>query len=200
MRIESQKPNIVRIACHQEKGDPHYGSCLWAYFDFDLDKYMLNIQSDAGNAAYRWVATPDSESFLRLMSRIDGDYLLYKLFLEEEVDVDATINNVRERLGIGEDEAYRDEYLTEEEREERKYALEELDGTLGEYSKISESAAAHILEDWSCDHSEFEIDDIWECVETDFAAWQKRIVEMFEDHVQPTIRKIVKMAGEALED
>ncbi len=26
MKIEALKPNIVRIAIHQEQGDPHYGS------------------------------------------------------------------------------------------------------------------------------------------------------------------------------
>lgn len=191
MKVETQKPNIVRVAYHQEPGDPLYGSCLWAYFDFDLDRYMLNIQSDAGNAAYRWCETPESESFLRLMARIDDDYLIYKLFREEEVDVDATIDNVREWIGIGEDEDYMDDSLTEDEREEREQALEELEGTLEEYGHVTESVAAHILEDWSFDHSDFEICDIWERVVTDFSAWQKRIVQIFADYVQPTIRELV---------
>lgn len=169
MKIEALKPNIVRIAIHQEQGDPHYGSCLWGYYDFDIDRYMLNIQSDCGEAAYRWCETPDSESFLHLMARIDDDYLMNKLFKAEQVDVSATVDEVREWLGIGEDEDYRDDDLTPWEREKREEALE----------------------DWNDDH-DFDLDCIYERVVTDFTAWQKRIVEIFRDYVQPKIREIIK--------
>lgn len=190
MKIETQKPNIVRIAYHQEKGDPHYGSCLWAYFDFDLDKYMLNIQSDAGNAAYRWYATPKSESFLHLMARIDDDYLMNKLFKSEEVDVSATVAEVREWLGIGDREDLKDEYLTDYERDEREDALEELEGLL---SDVSDSCVAvqHALDDWNSDHG-FDLDCVYEYVMTDYTAWQKRIVKIFAEYVQPMVRTIAK--------
>lgn len=190
MKIEALKPNIVRIAIHQEKSDPHYGSCLWGYYDFDLDRYMLNIQSDCGNAAYRWYETPDSESFLHLMARIDDDYLINKLFECEIVDVSATVAEVRERLGIGEDEYYQDDSLTDEEREEREEALEELKGLLNDVS-WSYGAAQYAIDNWNADH-DFEIDCVYECVATDFTAWQKRIVEIFRDYVQPKIREIIQ--------
>lgn len=188
MKIEALKPNIVRIAIHQEKDDPHYGSCLWGYYDFDIDRYMLNIQSDCGEAAYRWCETPDSESFLHLMARIDDDYLMNKLFKAEEVDVSATVAEVREHLGVGDD--WQDDSLTDEERDEREEALEELEGLLEDVSG-SYGAVQKALEDWNYDH-DFDIDCIYEDVATDYTAWQKRIVEIFRDYVQPKIREIIK--------
>ncbi len=190
MKIEALKPNIVRIAVRQEQDDPHYGSCLWAYYDFDLDRYMLNIQSDCGNAAYRWCETPDSESFLRLMARIDDDYLMNKLFKAEKVDVSATVAEVRERLGIGEDEDCQDDNLTDEEREDREEALEELEGLLYDVSG-SYAAVQNALDDWNDDH-DFNLYCVWECAATDFTAMQKRIVEIFRDYVQPRIREIIR--------
>lgn len=192
MKIEALKPNIVRIAIHQEKDDPHYGSCLWGYYDFDIDRYMLNIQSDCGEAAYRWCETPDSESFLHLMARIDDDYLMNKLFKAEEVDVSATVAEVREHLGVGDD--WQDDSLTDEEREEREEALEELEGLLEDVSGSYE-AVQKALEDWNYDH-DFDIDCIYEGVATDYTAWQKRIVEIFRDYVQPKIREIIKEGAE----
>lgn len=188
MKIEALKPNIVRIAIHQEKDDPHYGSCLWGYYDFDIDHYMLNIQSDCGEAAYRWCETPDSESFLHLMARIDDDYLMNKLFKAEEVDVSATVAEVREHLGVGDE--WQDDSLTDEEREEREEALEELEGLLEDVSG-SYGAVQKALEDWNYDH-DFDIDCIYEDVATDYTAWQKRIVEIFRDYVQPKIKEIIK--------
>ena len=179
MKVETQNPNIVRIAYHQEPGDHLYGSCLWAYFDFDLDRYMLNIQSDAGNAAYRWCETPESESFLQLMARIDDDYLIYKLFRDEEVDIDATKEVVREYLESGDmDEG------------ELADAMESLDNMLDE-NDVSHSIgmAYRVLEDWN-DENELEIDMAFELVKTDFSAWQKRIVQIFMDHIQPEIAKL----------
>lgn len=192
MKIEALKPNIVRIAMHQEQDDPRYGSCLWAYYDFDLDRYMLNIQSDCGNAAYRWCETPDSESFLHLMAGIDDDYLINKLFKPEEVDVSATVAEVREWLGIGEDEDCQNGSLTDEERRERKEALEKLEVLL-DYVSTSIGAVERTLVDWNADY-DFDLDCAWDCVVTDFTAMQKRIVEIFRDYVQPKIRQIIREA------
>ena len=190
MKVEAIKPNIVRIAIHQEQGDPHYGNCLWGYYDFDVDRYMLNIQSDCGEAAYRWCETPDSESFLHLMARIDDDYLINKLFKAERVDVSGTVSAVRERLGIGEDEDFQDDDLTPWQRESREEALEDLEGLLEDVSG-SYAATQKALMDWNEKH-DFGLEFVYEHVVTDFTAWQKRIVEIFRDYVQPKIREIIK--------
>ena len=79
MRIELQRLNITRVAYHQEPGDEHYGSCLWAYYDFDLANGILNIQSDCGYYHYRWPERGDD--FLRLMAGVYSDYLEEKLLM-----------------------------------------------------------------------------------------------------------------------
>lgn len=190
MKIKVEKPNIVRISYYQEQDDPHYGSCLWAYYDFDLDKYMLNVQSDCGDAAYRWVATPKTESFLHLMARINDDYLINKLYRETNVNIDATLAEVKDWLGIGEDVDYQLD-LSDDEREEREEALEELKDLFDEFGNISPDAAGHILEEWNSDHG-FDLDCVWERVVTDFTAWQKRVVQIFRDYIQPKIREMVR--------
>lgn len=189
MKLETLKPNIVRIAYHQEQGDPHYGSCLWAYFDFDLDRYMLNIQSDCGNASYRWVETPKTESFLHLMARVNDDYLINKLFTPSELDVDETLAEVREFLGIGEDEDFQRDDLTDDERDAIEEALDDLDGLLSGVN--SEETAGYILDHWNEDN-ELGLDCVWERVQTDFSARQKRIVKIFSEYVQPKIVEMVK--------
>lgn len=192
MKIEVQKPNIIRIAFHQTKDDPHYGSCLWAYFDFDLDTYMLNIQSDAEDGHYRWCETPETEDFLHLMARIWDDYLIHKLYHDrQEVDVEATLAEVRDYLGIGEDD-WRDDDLTEDEIEEREGAMSDLRGLFEENENMTQETAVNILESWNEDHEEFELCDIWERVCMDFTAGQKRVVQIFKDYVQPKIREMIR--------
>lgn len=192
MKIEVQTPNIVRIAYHQEPGDHLYGSCLWAYYDFDLEKYMLNIQSDCGNAAYRWTPTPKTESFLHLMARMTDEwYLSEKLYGDpKRVDVDGTIEEIREWLGIGEDEDLRDDSISEDDREDMEAALDWLEGLLNDHSYLDKDMAITIIEDWNSEH-EYELDCSYERVVTDYTAWEKRIVQIFMEHIRPEIAKLV---------
>ena len=181
MKIETEKPNIVRISFHQEKGDPHYGSCMWAYFDFDLDKYMLNIQSDAGDASYRWVATPEHESFLHLMARVNDDYLMNKLFRETVVDEEATKNALLE-------------YLTEMDMDEDDInnAACALEYIFDDYSvERNIGLAQAIVEKWNSDN-DLCIDEAYSYVQTDFTAGEKRIVQIFADYIQPRIQELVR--------
>lgn len=179
MKIETIKPRIIRIAYHQEQEDKHYGSCLWAYFDFDLDRYMLNIQSDCGNAAYRWHETPDSESFLHLMARINEDYLINKLFEPEDIDVKATMDRIRKAMCL-------DDIEDEDEREDAEAYLEEIMETLEGCD--TEREAIEAIEEWNEEH-DFDLSDTFEMTVTDFNASQKRICQIFADYVQPEIKK-----------
>jgi len=194
MKTEVQRPNIIRIAYHQEPNDPHYGSCLWAYFDLDLDKYMLNIQSDCGNAAYRWNATPETESFLHLLARIDDeDYLLKKLFgsYPDVVDFEATLDEVREEIGIGDDECRRDDTLDDDARERLEGALEWLKYDLDNGDISSRASTAFIIDQWSEEY-DLGIDCVNECVHTDYTAWQKRIVGIMLSDIRPVFARIAK--------
>lgn len=92
-KVNVYHPCITRISYHQEKGDPDYGTCLWADFEFDTINYRLQITSDCGNYAYEWVQTPDKESFFELCRRIEPDYLLSKISSEKRIDQDKTVEN-----------------------------------------------------------------------------------------------------------
>lgn len=186
MKIDAGKPNIVRISYHQEQGDPHYGSCMWAYFDFDLDRYMLNIQSDAGNAAYRWVETPESESFLHLMARINDDYLLNKLFDESVVDIEATKCKIRGWLS--------DMDMDEDDIEA---AMQELEAAFDDYDvRHNIGMAYRVVEDWNSDN-DLGIDMAFELVQTDFTAGEKRIVQIFSDFVQSKVEELAREEADA---
>ena len=120
---------------------------------------------------------------------------MYKLFLPDEVDVSATIDGVRDYLGVGGDDGYQNVYLSEAERRRREEALEELEELLKEVSG-NYVAAQITLENWNTDH-DFDINYTYGYVAEDFNAWQKRIVELFRDYVQPKIREIIKRDAEA---
>lgn len=63
-KVSTRTPPLISLYFCQERGDPDYGSCLWAVFNFDLERYELSITSDCGNYAYGWVPTHKSESFM----------------------------------------------------------------------------------------------------------------------------------------
>ena len=65
MTVTTEKPEIIRFIYRQEKSDKDYGSCLWAIFDIDASRGMLNIQSDCGDFAHRWPER--GQEFLRLI-------------------------------------------------------------------------------------------------------------------------------------
>ena len=48
VKVTEIQPNIVALEYRQEQSDKDYGSCLWARFYFNLDRYELTIVSDCG--------------------------------------------------------------------------------------------------------------------------------------------------------
>lgn len=190
MTVKAERPHILRLTYRQEKTDPDYGSCMWAFFDFDIEKWMLSIQSDCGEYAYRWPAG-QGETFLELCARIHDDYLLHKMCGKPEmVNGEKTVENMIEYLT-----ADLEEY---EITEEMKEAIEDLKEKDCELDGASSDGAGWILEEWANDH-ELEIDCIWEHAVTEYTGNQKKIVEVFRDHIQPTLKDIVEMPADERE-
>lgn len=77
--VEMLNPAIIALGFQREKGDSDYGTCMWAIFFIDTENYDLQVMSDCGEYAYGWYPTPEVESFLKLLSRINESYLLDKI-------------------------------------------------------------------------------------------------------------------------
>lgn len=95
-KIKRVEPEMMVLEFHQEQEDEDYGTCLWARFVFDLEKYVLHISSNCGNFVCNWTPTPQTESFIKLMSRVNEDYLLDKLSKLSVVDPEKTFSNIKE--------------------------------------------------------------------------------------------------------
>lgn len=168
-------------------GDPHYGSCLWAIFDLDPGRGLLNIQSDCGNYAYHW---PERGiDFLKLLAgNMTDSYLLGKLCGKpKEFNAEATVETVREYL--------KDAEYNKDEQKNRLFidrAVKRLESEFSEYDLSDEPGIAEfILDNWNSDNN-MEIDCAWELVEKEYGAWQKRIVAIFKEHIAPEIRFAIR--------
>ena len=186
MRVTTEKPQIMRFIYRQEPGDPHYGFCIWAIFDLDPGRGLLNIQSDCGNYAYRWPER--GEDFLELLAgNMTDSYLLGKLCGKpREFNAEATIEAVREYLKDA-------EYYEDEKRNRLKIdrAIKRLESEYSEYDLSDEPGIAEfMLDNWNSDN-DMQIDCAWELVTKEYGAWQKRIVEIFREYIRPEIRKAV---------
>ena len=179
-----KQPNILTIEFRQERGDPDYGSCLWANFNFDLERYELTIMSDCGNYAYGWVQTPQSESFMHLMARLDWGYLLDKIASRNQVDNEATFANVKTLIadwGIDPDNP-------EDLEEHPELDMDRVESACNGYtqSEVYQSLLKAFdgtpLED--CDGY-----DVICCVEMDFTANAKKIARVFVDFIQPLCKE-----------
>lgn len=180
MKITREKPEILRFIYRQESVDPHYGSCLWAIFDIDPGRGMLNIQSDCGNYAYRWPERGDS--FLKLMCGMEESYLIGKLCGKpQEFDEERTIARISECLN--------DMEITDGKK---RKAIDNLKTTLSGYTLVdAPEVAQFIIDEWN-DEEGLEIDCAWELVANKYGAWQKRIVDIFIEHIEPEIKKAIK--------
>lgn len=176
--VETEKPEIITIIYNQEKTDPDYGTCLWARFNFDVQNYTLAIESDCGNFMYGWVRTPETESFLHLMARCEGDYILDKIASRSVIDEDSTYQSIVEYLSFcGE---CSDECLSFSEK---------LRTACGNYSD-DRGVAAEIMDVCNAYGTEYDEYEIWRCIEHDYPAGAKKIAEIFDQHIRPAVRSM----------
>ena len=173
MTINEIKPNMLCLEYRQDKEDGDYGSCLWARFVFNLDRYELSITSDCGNYGYKWYETPKSESFLQLMSRTDKGYMLDKLYGRANIfDFEATKKKIYE--WFGEDEG---------DKEQLDEIFEEMEIYGGYPDNASEFM--RVFED----NNRNDFSDVWETMQYVYPSNALKIVEVFKDHIQPYIKQ-----------
>lgn len=185
MKISEVKPEIRQFRFLQEKSDSEYGLCLWADFTLDCKNYTLLIDSDCGSYTYGWTPTPDAESFVHLMSRINKEYLLGKIAEKSHFDIEAsieqTIDNIRAYYDEDEDEEYSciPDVISQE--------IKDL------YDHGSPEMFFHACEELierECDELSPDTFEIISVV-TDYTAEAKRIAKIFRDCLQPLLKQEV---------
>lgn len=185
-KVELKKPSIITLEFHQEKEDKDYGSCLWARFILDTENYDMHITSDCGNYGYGWTPTPEHESFFKLISRINSSYLLDKIASRETINNDETYENIKFLLEQCADKELEDIGIDLEEIESacnNRSVNDVLDGVRAE---IKHTVLDRCIEDY----------EIYENISMDYSASQKKIAEVFENHIQPKIRELLKGGAE----
>lgn len=183
-KVSTRTPPIVSLYFCQEPGDPDYGSCLWAVFNFDLERYEMSITSDCGNYAYGWVPTHKSESFMHLMSRIDSSYLLDKISDPYVIDTEATFEKVKDLMEtMGVDFAETDYWGGP------VFDMNEIKNCCDQsteqdvYDALERQLKGTSMED--CEDY-----DLWCCIQKDFPANAKKIVQVFMDYIQPQCKEL----------
>lgn len=175
MEVEERSYNVLCLEYWQDRIDADYGSCLWARFYFNLDKFELSIQSDCGYYGYKWPVTK-SETFFELLGRINKYYFKEKLCGQPSVfDYDKT------------KEVAFDWFADHEESELR------LDRIFRDMEDDGEPSTGlefvRMFEEY--DEDSF-FSDIFELPAYRYTADQNKICQVFTDYIQPKIRDIVK--------
>ncbi len=186
-KINIKQPQTICFEYRQEKSDPHYGSCLWADFVFDLEKYTLSIMSDCDSYAYGWVPTPAHESMLQLMCRINDDYLLGKIsdctqLLEEESMVAAKAY-AKELF-----EAWGSDAVLPYTLDDLMHEIENVSFSDG--SVLACSELADVLDSYGLEVVDSE--EMYDCIKMDYPARAKKVCEIFRNHIQPAIREYIE--------
>lgn len=174
-RVSLELLHMNSVFYEQRIGDSDYGSCLWAKFYFDAKLYSLLVVSDCGNFAYKWTETPRTESFMDLMRRCSGGYILDKISEKTVIDEDHTFRNLVSYL-------FPDQDLSDVQHP----CIERLQEACKNYDHNTDLIleVCHVLDDYAMD---FETYELWECISYDYPVRAKKIAEIFETHIQPCL-------------
>ena len=186
--INKITPNIRQFTFRQERGDPDFGSCMWASFILDCENYDLCITSDCGNYSYGWVPTPQAESFEHLMSRIYGEYLLEKISQKSEFDYEGSLNQVIGWLKDAEADDGEIQRFREHMEWENRFGLVDC------YDNSFVDACMEILTELGYEDI-IEYDEYNGCV-YDYPAGAKKIVEIFCEYLQPLLKEETENANQ----
>lgn len=177
MKIENIKPNIIQIKFYQEKGDNDYGSCLWGNVVIDCDNYTLFIESDCGNYSYGWTPTPNSESFIKLLCRMDSEYLLGKIsdmsYFDFETSKEQTYKNIRE-------------YFEDDGTNDAQKIIDNLDYDID--SDYDEGSFYRACQEAFVGYNIYDSFEIIH-IEKDYPAGAKKIADIFKSTIQPYLQE-----------
>ena len=186
MKINKETPVIIRYVFRQEASDGCLGECLWAIFDMDPSRGILNICSDCGNYSYRWPERDDK--FLKLLAGMGNEksYLLRKLCGPPKYfSLEKTMALVEEILNDADDI----------DPAKKESALSLLHGRLLDYLGEGKDVPSYIIEEWNREE-ELELDNAWEMVCTEYSYSDEKVVNIFCAYIVPEIRKLIEQKGE----
>lgn len=169
------KPTTTTIHYEPEKTDSDYSKCLWADFIFDTENYRLSIHSDCGDYSYAWIPTPNSESFLHLMCRIEKEYLLEKISNRTDIDEKQTLSNLKRLF----------------KSIENQIDFEEIEAIVNQSAfsaDIADNIRSYLT---SADiNTTIEWFDVYDAVEKDYPQRAKTIVDIFFDYIIPFLKNL----------
>lgn len=165
--INEYTPNIRCIEYKQDSSDKDYGSCLYARFYLNLDRFELSIISDCGSYGYKWVET--KETFPHLLARMDAGYLIGKIYGHANIfDFEKTKQAFYDLAGDDPKYAkYFDDEFTSEPEDERDFI-------------------DLVHSEWP---DEFDDCELWNCMEYMYPGDILKIGEVFEQHIKPYIQQ-----------
>lgn len=184
MKVQEFTPNMLCLEYRQEMEDKFYGLCLWTRFTFNLDRYELSISSDCGFYGYKWCETPDTESFLELMARVDKDYMLLKLYGKPDVfDYEASKKSIYEEL------VFEGDILTEKMLDE---IFHEMKSDYGDYLYDANSfmeAFKRIDKEYYENSFKCDYPNIYGALKYHYPADILAVVDTFEDYIKPVLKE-----------
>lgn len=184
MQVKKITPNILCLEYRQEKDDKDYGSCLWARFVFNLDRYELLISSDCGSYGCKWYETPDTESFLELIIRVNKDCMFINLYGSPDVfDYEASKANIYEEL------VFEGSTLTKELLDE---IFTQIESDYGDYLYDAHSfmdAFKRIDNEYYENSFEDDYPNVYGALEFSYPANVLKIVDIFENCIKPVLKE-----------
>lgn len=91
IRIRRKQVYHIRVTSDEKK----HGPCE---FIIDPEAYSLTIRGEYGEYETCWCPTPEKESFLHFLGRLNEESFLRKLFEQCVFDLDASLQNLKEQL------------------------------------------------------------------------------------------------------
>lgn len=179
MIISKKIPNVVTYSIKMDlKEDKKlYQRCKSLDITLDFDSWIISCNGDCGHWSYQWM--PDNTNFLDQMCRINGSYLLDKIASRSVFNLkkskDETIKNVKRD--------YPDDVMENEVKDAIKY-IKSLQ------NKGKELFYEQILYNFEW----MSVETI--CSEMEYPAGAVVFCEIFEQILQPILKKELKIKEE----
>lgn len=182
MKIEQANPNTIHLKFRQEKDDENYGNCLWGDVIINCDDYTLTAKTDCGNYMHGWTPTPDEESFIHLLSRIESEYLVGKISVKNVFDFEESKRQTYEIIRQSRDC-----------RENAERIIEDIEYSLDNDNCRSEESFYRTCNSILKENGVYYGSEMI-CIEKDYPAGAKIFAEIYDTAIKPYLKTLEKPA------